>query len=152
MGLRLNTFCGKECCRRDAFGNSLWTSRYLISMGNSGLSLLDYGHVSFSIVLVWDLRDASSMCWRAWGVALMWLMAINLCGGCVAMWQGPGAGSMWSSYFPFRVSRASSLCFSLTRLSVMVYCPTSHDWYHFMTMGVGAKDKKAKTLKMTLLK
>lgn len=58
----------------------------------------------------------------------------------------PSAGSRRSSYHPFRVSRASRLWLDLTRLSLRVHCPTSHDWYYFMTMGVGEKDKKIRTL------
>jgi hypothetical protein len=42
VGLRLNTFCREECLGREAYWHTLWTSRYLISMENSVLSLSDH--------------------------------------------------------------------------------------------------------------
>jgi hypothetical protein len=68
-------------------------------------------HVSFPIVLVWDVRDASSICGRAWGTALMWLMATNLGGQGLRLCDRGlilGARSRWSSYLPFRLQAFSS--------------------------------------------
>jgi hypothetical protein len=82
------------------------------------------GHISFPNVLVWDVRDGSSICRKAWGVALMWLMATNIWG----LWlpdRGLEPRSRRSSYHPFRVSGASKpLAQPTPMLPLMVHCPT----------------------------
>ena len=51
VGLRL-PFAGTNVWEGKLIGNTLLASRYLIRMENSVLSLLDYGHICFPIVLV----------------------------------------------------------------------------------------------------
>lgn len=100
------------------------------------------GHVSFPIVLVWDVRDASSSHGRAWNIVITWLMATNLWGP-VATWQGPI--SRHSSYHPFRVSRASKpLDQPRTRLLLTVHCPTPH-LYNPRTREVEVRGSRVQT-------
>lgn len=90
----------------------------LISVENS-VSLLDCGHGSSPIVLVSDVRDASSTCGGAWGHCRYVIDGHKSMGGCCcdrAWCQGKQ-----SSYCPRRVSRSVSLWLKLTRLSLMVH-------------------------------
>jgi hypothetical protein len=86
---------------------------------------LSTGHISFPILLVWDVRKASSTCGRAWGVvALMWLMATNLWGA-AASDRDLVTRSRQSSYCLFRVSEASkTLAQPRAKLPLMFHCPT----------------------------
>lgn len=51
-------------------GNTLLVSRYLVRTENSVLSLLDCGHISFPVILVWDVRDAYM--WKGLRALALW--------------------------------------------------------------------------------
>jgi hypothetical protein len=59
VGLRLKNVCKEKCLGREITGNALSAFRFLMSMKKSALELCDCGHISFPIVLVWAVRDAS---------------------------------------------------------------------------------------------
>lgn len=66
VGLRLNTFCRKECLGRKAYWLSPPASMYFTNM-EICLSLSDHRSHPFPIVLVWDVRTT---CGGAWEIFL----------------------------------------------------------------------------------